>query len=407
MDLSQPVSLRDDAASAIRANDEFVRLRRDIHAHPETGFEEHRTAALVAERLEAWGWTVVRGLGGTGLVGSLSRGAGGRAIGLRADMDALPIHEANAFAHASTVPGKMHACGHDGHTAMLLAAAWYLGTHGRFDGTVHCIFQPAEESGQAGAKAMIDDGLFERFPCDAVFGVHNWPGADEGDFLVRSGAFMGSSNRFRIEIAGKGGHAAQPEFAVDPMIAGAQILLGLQSVMSRNRAPNDPAVLSVTQFHGGNAVNVIPDSAWLAGTVRTHSLEVLDMVERRMREIVESTGAAYGCAARLDFERCYPPLVNDPAQTAFAAGVMRGLAGGARVDDAAPLVMGSEDFSFMLQARPGCYAFLGAGRGEHRLPGHGAGPCTVHNPSYDFNDALLPLGGAYFVELAEEFLAAD
>jgi hippurate hydrolase len=390
---------------AIAANPEFRRLRRDLHAHPELGFQEERTAALVADCLQRWGYELTRGVGRTGVVGTLKRGSGRRRIGLRADMDALPMQEANDFEHRSRHDGRMHACGHDGHTAILLAAAWHLAQRGEFDGTLHCIFQPAEEGGQAGARAMIEDGLFERFPCDAVFGLHNWPGKAVGSFGVRPGPFMSSSNRFRIDLVGKGAHASQPDWGVDPLVCAGQILAALQTIVSRNRAPDDAAVLSVTQIHGGDAVNVIPESAWLGGTVRTQSTATLDMIERRMGEIVEGSAAAFGCSATLKFERNYPALVNDPEQTAFAVEVMQALVGRENVDENAPRLMGSEDFSFMLQARPGCYVLLGNGDGDHRLPGHGSGPCLVHNPSYDFNDELIPIGASYFVRLVERFLA--
>ncbi|GAB2491040.1 M20 aminoacylase family protein [Comamonas humi] len=389
---------------AIAANPEFRRIRRDLHAHPELGFQEERTSSLVAECLERWGFQVTRYVGGTGVVGTLARGTGRHSIGLRADMDALPMQEANTFEHRSRHDGRMHACGHDGHTAVLLAAAWYLASSGDFNGTLHCIFQPAEEGGQAGARAMIEDGLFERFPCDAVFGLHNMPGRVVGSFGVRSGPFMSSSNRFRIDVKGKGAHASQPDTGVDPLVCAGQIFTGLQTIIARNRMPDDAAVLSVTQFHGGDAVNVIPDSAWLGGTVRTQSDGTLDMIERRMHEIVQGSASAYGCAATLNFERSYPALVNDPQQTAFATEVMREIAGAENVDANAPRLTNSEDFAFMLQARPGCYVLLGNGKGEHRLPGHGPGPCLVHNPSYDFNDALIPVGASYFVRLAERFL---
>ncbi|MBU4612364.1 amidohydrolase [Achromobacter sp. GG226] len=390
---------------AIAADPRFVEIRRDIHAHPEIAFEEHRTAARVAEELRAWGWTVTTGIGGTGVVGTLSKGAGTRSIGLRADMDALAMDEVNTFAHRSRHAGRMHACGHDGHTAILLAAAWYLSHHAEFDGTIHCIFQPAEEGGQAGARAMIEDGLFTRFPCDAVFGLHNWPDLPAGEFGVRAGPFMGSSNRFRIDVTGKGAHASQPELSIDPLVCASHILLALQSVISRNREPQDAAVLSVTQIHGGAAVNVIPEQAWLGGTVRTHEAGTLDMIERRMNEIVAGAGATFGCEATLTFERCYPCLVNDPGQTAFALDVLRDTVGEARVHGNIARLMGSEDFSFMLEARPGCYVMLGIGDGTHRASGHGAGPCLLHNPSYDFNDAVIPDGAAYFVQLAQRFLA--
>ena len=398
-----------DILGTISANPAFRDIRRDLHAHPEIGFEEHRTASLVARELAAWGWQVTTGIGGTGVVGTLTRGTSGtgRSIGLRADMDALAMPEANAFAHKSQHDNRMHACGHDGHTAILLATAWYLAHHAQFDGTIHCIFQPAEEGGQAGARAMIEDGLFERFPCDAVFALHNWPDLPVGSLGVRAGPFMGSSNRFRIDIAGKGAHASQPELSVDPLVCAGHILLALQTVISRNRAPDEPAVLSVTQIHGGDAVNVIPQQAWLGGTVRTHRDDTLDMIERRIGEITDGAAATFGCTATLTFERCYPSLVNDEEQTRFAVDVMREVAGADRVSDNMARLMGSEDFSFMLAERPGCYVLLGNGAGAHREPGHGPGPCRLHNPSYDFNDDAIPLGAAYFVRLAQRFLARD
>lgn len=395
----------DNITSAIAANPLFAEIRRDLHRHPEIGFQEHRTAERVASELAAWGWEVHTGIGGTGVVGTLKRGTGTRRIGLRADMDALAMQEENRFGHHSQHASRMHGCGHDGHTAILLATAWYLATQGQFDGTVHCIFQPAEEGGQAGAKAMIDDGLFERFPCDAVFALHNWPDLPVGAMGTRAGPFMASSNRFRIDIQGKGAHASQPELGVDPLICAGHILLALQSVISRNRAPDEPAVLSVTQIHGGDAVNVIPQQAWLGGTVRTHRAGTLDMIERRMKELVAGSGATFGCEATLTFERCYPSLVNDEAQTRFALDVMREVAGADNVHPEMARLMGSEDFSFMLEAKPGSYILLGNGAGEHREDGHGPGPCRLHNPSYDFNDAIIPLGASYFVTLARRFLA--
>lgn len=397
----------DNILAAIGANPLFKEIRRDLHRHPEIGFQEHRTAERVARELADWGWAVHTGIGGTGVVATLKRGDSTKAIGLRADMDALAMQEANTFEHHSRHANCMHGCGHDGHTAILLAAAWYLAKSADFDGTVHCIFQPAEEGGQAGAKAMIDDGLFQRFRCDAVFALHNWPDLPVGEMGVRAGPFMGSSNRFRIDIAGRGGHASQPELGIDPLICASHILLALQTVISRNRAPDEPAVLSVTQVHGGDAVNVIPQSAWLGGTVRTHHNETLDMIERRMGEVVTGSAATFGCEVSMHFERCYPSLVNDDAQTRFAVEVMREVAGVDQVtDDIAPL-MGSEDFSFMLAERPGCYVLLGNGMGGHREAGHGPGAGRLHNPSYDFNDAAIPLGAAYFVRLAERYLGVS
>ncbi|QNB15083.1 M20 aminoacylase family protein [Paraburkholderia tropica] len=378
-------------------------IRRDIHAHPEIGYDVQRTAALVAGRLEQWGFAVTREVGKTGVVGTLTRGTSTRAIGLRADMDALPVQEANTFAHRSTVAGAMHACGHDGHTAMLLGAAQHLAAHGAFDGTVNVIFQPAEEAG-GGARAMIDDGLFERFPCDAVFGLHNWPGIPEGDFAVRPGALMASTSLFRITLRGAGCHAAMPHLGRDPVFAAGQVLSALQGIVTRNRNPIDGAVLSVTQIHAGEALNVVPTDAWLGGTVRTFSDETLDLIERRMKAVVAATASAFDCESEVDFERQYPATINDPAQTALAVEVMRDLVGDEHVNATAEPTMAAEDFSFMLRAKPGCYAFIGNGSGDHRAVGHGAGPCLLHNASYDFNDALLPVGASYFVKLAERFL---
>ncbi|GAB6847532.1 M20 aminoacylase family protein [Paraburkholderia kururiensis] len=385
------------------ARGEIQTLRRTIHAHPELRYEETRTADLVADRLTAWGIEVHRGLGKTGVVGVLKRGNGTRSVGLRADMDALPIHELNSFAHRSRNEGKMHACGHDGHTAMLLGAARHLAKHGEFDGTIVFIFQPAEEGG-AGAQAMIDDGLFIKFPVDAVFGIHNWPGLPEGHFGVREGPIMASSNEFRIDIKGVGSHAALPHNGRDPVFVAVQIANGLQSIVTRNKKPLDTAVLSITQIHAGDAVNVVPDDAWLAGTVRTFTTETLDLIETRLRKIAESTAAAYDCDVTISFHRNYPPTVNSSKETQFAASVMAEVVGAENVESNVEPTMGAEDFSFMLLAKPGCYAFLGNGDGGHREAGHGVGPCMLHNASYDFNDALLPVGATYWVRLATQFL---
>jgi amidohydrolase len=386
------------------AHEEIKALRRTIHAHPELRYEEVGTAQLVAENLERWGITVHRGLGKTGVVGVLERGSSNRSIGLRADMDALPIQEVNTFDHRSKNTGRMHACGHDGHTAMLLGAAKHLAQHGTFDGTVVFIFQPAEEGG-AGARAMIEDGLFERFPVDAVFGIHNWPGMPAGHFGVTEGPIMASSNEFRIQIRGTGSHAALPHNGHDPVFTAVQIANGLQSIITRNKKPIDTAVLSITQIHAGDAVNVVPDEATLAGTVRTFTVETLDLIESRMRKIVESTAAAYDCDVELHFHRNYPPTINDAEQTRFAASVMEEVVGADKLDASIEPTMGAEDFSFMLLAKPGCYAFLGNGEGGHRESGHGAGPCMLHNASYDFNDGLLSVGSTYWVKLAERFLS--
>jgi amidohydrolase len=385
------------------AHGEIQALRRTIHAHPELRYEETHTSDLVAKNLAAWGIEVHRGLGKTGVVGILKRGSSPQSIGLRADMDALPIHELNTFEHRSRNEGKMHACGHDGHTAMLLGAARHLANHGDFDGTVVFIFQPAEEGG-AGAQAMIDDGLFTKFPVDAVFGIHNWPGMPAGHFGVTEGPIMASSNEFRIEIKGVGSHAALPHNGRDPVFTAVQIANGLQGIITRNKKPLDTAVLSITQIHAGDAVNVVPDEAWIAGTVRTFTTETLDLIETRLRKIAESTAEAYDCSVNISFHRNYPPTVNSSEETRFAAGVMRDVVGADNVDDAVEPTMGAEDFSFMLLARPGCYAFLGNGEGGHRDAGHGAGPCMLHNASYDFNDDLLTVGSTYWVRLTQTFL---
>ncbi|RQS18188.1 M20 aminoacylase family protein [Burkholderia sp. Bp8998] len=389
--------------SIVAHADELTAIRRDIHAHPELGYDVFRTAELVAERLEQWGYAVTRGVGRTGVVGTLKRGGSARAIGLRADMDALPVQEANTFAHRSTVPGTMHACGHDGHTTMLLGAARHLVRHGEFDGTVQLFFQPAEEAG-GGARAMIEDGLFERFPVDAVFGLHNWPGIAAGDFAVRPGPLMASTSLFRINLRGAGCHAAMPHLGRDPVFAAGQVLSALQGIVTRNRNPIDGAVLSVTQVHAGEAMNVVPTDAWLGGTVRTFSDATLDLIETRMRAVVAATAAAFDCRSEVDFQRQYPATVNDAEQTAVAVTVMRELVGEAHVNAAVDPTMAAEDFSFMLREKPGCYAFLGNGVGDHRVHGHGGGPCLLHNASYDFNDALLPVGASYFVRLVERIL---
>lgn len=388
----------------LQARDEIQAIRRDIHAHPELRFEEQRTSDLVAAKLAEWGIEVHRGLGKTGLVGVIRNGDSGRSIGLRADMDALPLQELNAFDHRSRHEGRMHACGHDGHTAMLLGAARYLATHRNFDGTVHLIFQPAEEGG-GGAREMIRDGLFERFPCDAVFGMHNWPGMPAGSFGTTPGPLMASSNEFRITVQGKGAHAAMPHNGNDPVYAAAQIVTALQAIITRNKRPIDSAVISVTQIHGGDTTNVVPNDAWIGGTVRTFTLPVLDLIERRMEEVARAVASAFDCTVDFHFQRNYPPTVNSPAETAFAVGVASELVGAANVDANVEPTMGAEDFSFMLLERPGCYLFIGNGEGAHRESGHGMGPCMLHNPSYDFNDEILPVGSTFFVRLVEQWLA--
>ena len=379
---------------------ELQKIRRDLHAHPELSYEEQRTSDAIAARLTEWGIPVVRGLGLTGVVGIVKNGTSERAIGLRADMDALPMQEVNTFEHASRNEGKMHACGHDGHCAMLLGAAHHLATHRQFDGTVYLIFQPAEEGG-AGAKRMIDDGLFEQFPMDAVYGMHNWPGLAVGSFGVVSGPMMASSNEFRVTIKGKGAHAAQPHMGIDPIMVAVQIAQAWQTVVARNKNPLDTAVLSITQIHSGSATNVIPDEAFLVGTVRTFTTEVLDLIEQRMHDIARHTAAAFNAEATFKFKRSYPPLINHARETEFAIQAMQAVAGADNVNTAVAPTMGAEDFAFMLQAKPGCYVFIGNGEGDHRAGGHGLGPCQLHNGSYDFNDKLLPIGGSYWVQLAE------
>lgn len=379
---------------------ELQEIRRDLHAHPELCYEEQRTADVVAAKLTEWGIPIVRGLGVTGVVGIVKNGTSNRAIGLRADMDALPMQEINGFAHASRHPGKMHACGHDGHTAMLLGAAQHLAQHRNFDGTVYLIFQPAEEGG-GGARRMMIDGLFEQFPMDAVYGMHNWPGIPEGHFGVVAGPMMASSNEFRVSVRGKGAHAAQPHRGIDPVMVAVQIAQAWQTIVSREKNPLESAVLSITQIHAGSATNVIPDEAELVGTVRTFSYEVLDLIQRRMEEIATGVAAAFNASVDFNFKRNYPPLINHPEQTAFAVEAMRAVVGADRVDTQVEPTMGAEDFAFMLQEKPGCYVFLGNGDGAHRAGGHGLGPCQLHNTSYDFNDNLLPIGASYWVRLVE------
>jgi hippurate hydrolase len=386
--------------SILEFHSELQEIRREIHAHPELGYEEQRTSDLVAKKLTKWGMPILRGIATTGVVGILKNGTSNRAIGLRADMDALPMQELNTFPHASRNDGRMHACGHDGHTAMLLGAAHYLSQHRNFDGTVYLIFQPAEEVG-AGAKRMIEEGLFEQCPMEAVYGMHNWPGHAVGTFGVGTGPMMASGNQFEVIVRGKGSHAAQPHNSIDPVMVAVQIAQSWQTIVSRNMSPIEAGVLSVTQIHAGSATNVIPDEASLLGTVRTFKVGVLDMIERRMREIAEHTSAAFGAQVEFRFKRNYPALVNHPEETALAIEVMQGIVGKENVNPQAEPTMGSEDFAFMLEAKPGCYVFIGNGEGDHRDMGHGLGPCNLHNPSYDFNDALLPIGATYWVRLVD------
>ena len=377
-------------------HDDLTAWRHDIHSHPELGFEEQRTSDLVAGKLAGFGIEVHRGIGKTGLVGRLRFGNSPRSIGLRADMDCLPILEANTFAHRSTDAGKMHACGHDGHTTMLLGAARYLAETKNFDGTVHFIFQPAEE-GLGGADAMVKEGLFDKFPCDAIFGMHNRPGLAVGKFQIRAGAMMAGGAFFDIAITGKGAHGARPEAGIDPVLVASHITTGLQAIVARNVRPVDTCVVSVTQIHGGDAYNVIPQTAVLRGTVRCFSHETMKLVEERMRGIAEGIAAGFGAKAELDFRALFPPLINHADETQFIADCAEEVVGRDNVNRQGPLTMASEDFSIMLNAVPGAYIQIGNGDGE--------GACEVHNPGYDFNDSALPLGSALFVELVEKRLA--
>ena len=380
---------------------EFTALRRDIHRHPELGYQEFRTSELVAQRLASWGYRVTRGLGGTGVVGQLVRGQGGKRLGLRADMDALPIQEATGLPHASSHAGLMHACGHDGHTAMLLAAAKHLAEHGQFDGTLNLIFQPAEE-GLGGAKKMMEDGLFGQFPCDAIFAMHNMPGFPRGQLLLREGATMASSENITITLQGQGGHGAMPHVAIDPVVAGAAIVMGLQTIVARNVPPLHMAVITVGAFQAGEANNVIPQTATLKLSVRSLDRAVRQLLNRRIRELVEAQAHSYGCQATVDFQGGYPVLVNTQPETEFARQVALELLGADQVVlQTAPLT-GSEDFAFMLEQVPGSYLFIG--NGDAASGGHGA--CMVHNPNYDFDDGNIAIGSAYWVRLTERFLSA-
>lgn len=389
--------MKPSALSVIEGfHDELVRIRRDLHAHPETAFEETRTAGIVAAELKALGLEVHEGIARTGLVGVLRAGQSERAIGLRADMDALPIAEANSFAHRSTVAGKMHACGHDGHTAMLLGAARYLARHPDFDGTVYFIFQPAEE-GEGGGRQMVEEGLFQRFPMQAVYGMHNIPGIAAGTFGVMPGPMMASFDLLDIHIRGKGGHAAFPQAATDVVLAGSALVCALQDIVSRRISPLDPAVVSITTFHAGDTHNVLPAEARLSGTVRVFSEAVRDQVEQEMQRICDSIAQLHRVDITLDYDRRYPPTVNTEAEAALAREAATRLVGAEHVLTRAQALMAAEDFAFMLQACPGAYIWLGNGIGEE-------GGCMVHNPGYDFNDAVLSLGSAYWVSLVQTAL---
>ncbi|MCA3180857.1 MAG: M20 family metallopeptidase [Burkholderiaceae bacterium] len=386
------------AVAGLRAwQAELTAIRRTLHATPELGFEEHATAELVARQLHAYGVDEVhRGIGQTGLVGVIrgERHGSGRTIGLRADMDALPLAEENGFAHRSTVPGRMHACGHDGHTAMLLGAARWLARTRRFDGAVHLIFQPGEE-GYAGARAMIQDGLFERFPCDAVYAMHNWPGLPTGTIAVKPGPMMAAADRVTITIEGKGGHGAHAYLAIDPVVVAAHVITAAQTIVSRNVGPLDSAVVSLCSIQAGHpqAMSVIPREAVVTGTVRSFRAQTQDMIEARLTQLAEQVAAGFGARARVEYERMYPATVNSRAEALFGAEVAEELVGAERtIRDLEPS-MGAEDFAFMLEKRPGAYFRIGQGGAESG--------CFLHNPRYDFNDEILPLGAALFVRLAE------
>ena len=377
---------------------EFVQLRRDIHRHPELAFEEHRTSDLVASKLESWGYAVHRGLGGTGVVGTLTRGNSSRRLGLRADMDALPIEEATGVAWASSKPGLMHACGHDGHTAMLLAAAKAIANDATFDGTLNLIFQPAEEGG-GGAVRMMADGLFEHHPCDAVFAMHDMPGVPQGHFVFRDGAAMASSDYVTIRVHGTGGHGAMPHRAADPLVAASSIVMALQTIVARNVDPLHTAVVTVGAMHAGQANNVIPALATLELSVRALDPEVRRLLEKRIKALVTAQAESFGVTADMDWRPGYCVLVNTEAETNFARQVALDLVGAEHVTLHGPALTGSEDFAFMLEKIPGSYLLIGNGDGDS------AGACMVHNPGYDFNDDNIATGAAYWVALVERYLS--
>jgi hippurate hydrolase len=386
------------ALDGVRAHEEeMVALRHQIHANPELAYQEHATADLVADRLQRWGYEVHRGLGGTGVVGTLRAGNSTRRIGLRADMDALPIAETSGKPWASKVFGKMHACGHDGHTAMLLSAARYMAAHRNFEGILHLVFQPAEE-GLAGARKMIEDGFFELFPCEAMFGMHNAPGKPAGCFQAVPGFAMASSDTCIIRVKGKGGHGAMPHVATDPVVAASSIVMALQTVVSRNVPPLQMGIVTVGAFLAGDASNVIPGEAELRLTVRAFRPDVRDLLERRITEVAQAQAQSYGAHAEVDYQRRYPVLHNHLKETAFCENVVRNWLGEAGVLPPEEPITGSEDFAFFLEKVPGCYIFIGNGEGEQ-------GGCMVHNPGYDFNDRVLSTGASYWVRLAETYLS--
>ena len=377
---------------------EFIQLRRDIHRYPELAFEEHRTSDLVAAKLAGWGYAVHRGLGGTGVVGVMKKGSGKRSLGIRADMDALPIQEVTGLDWASSKPGVMHACGHDGHTAMLLAAAKSIASDANFDGTLNLIFQPAEEGG-GGAVRMMDGGLFDQHPCDAVFAMHNMPGTPAGHFVFRDGAAMASSDYITIRIHGTGGHGAMPHRAADPLVASASIIMALQTVVSRNVDPLHTAVVTVGALHAGNANNVIPAVATMEISVRALDPDVRVLLEARIKALVTAQATSFGVRAEIDWRKGYCVLVNDARETDFARQVALNLVGADRVMLHGPALTGSEDFAFMLEKIPGSYLLIGNGDGDS------AGACMVHNPGYDFNDDNIAVGAAYWSALVQAFFA--
>ncbi len=376
---------------------ELLDIRQDIHRHPEIAFDEHRTSDIVADKLTSWGIEVHRGLARTGVVGTLRAGSSNRAIALRADMDALPIQEANQFDHRSQNHGLMHACGHDGHTTMLLGAAKVLAQSLNFDGVVHFIFQPAEEN-EGGGRVMVEDGLFDLFPAEQVYGMHNMPGIPAGSFAMRTGPIMAAFDSFDITIRGKGTHAAMPHLGIDPVAIAAEVIAALQTIASRVINPLDNVVLSVTQFHAGNAYNVIPEEVKLAGCTRSFLSHVQDQIEQTMGRIISGVTAAHGATFDFDYRRGYPPTINTEAGVAAAAAAAVDVVGPDKVNTETPPLMGSEDFAFMLQERPGSYIFIGNGDGE--------GSCMVHNPSYDFNDQIALTGVQYWTRLVERELPA-
>ncbi len=385
-----------------RHADEFIAIRRDIHHNPELSFKEQRTSDLVAQLLQGWGYQVTRGLGGTGLVGQLKRGAGTRRIGIRADMDALPIKEETGLKHASRNNGVMHACGHDGHTAMLLGAAKVLAERGSFSGTLNLIFQPAEEYGKidSGATRMIEDGLFDKFPCDAIFGMHNMPGYPQGHLLFGEGSMAASSDKVLITLRGVGGHGAIPHLASDPVVAAASLVMALQTVVARNVDPLESAVVTVGVSQAGTANNVIPQSAYLELSVRALKQSVRDLLQKRITELAHAQAQSFGMTAEVDYQRGYAVLVNTQPETDFARRVGVELVGAENVTLQCPASMGSEDFAFMLEKRPGCYLLIGNGDS-------GPNGCSVHNPGFDFHDGNVAVGAAYWTLLAERYLTDE